>query len=89
MFYTYVLKSTTHNYIYVGMTNCLERRIKQHNLGKEKTTKYYRPFILIHHESFTTRPEAREREKFLKSGCGKEWIKENFSTSGGTVDALA
>ncbi len=89
MFYVYVLESQIRKYIYVGLTNNLERRVNQHNLGKEKTTKPYKPFKLIHYEELKTRPEARKREKFLKSGCGKEWIKNNFSTSGGTVDALA
>lgn len=78
MFYTYVLKSREKNYIYVGLTNNLERRIKEHNSGKQKTTRSYAPFDLIHSEELKTRLKARDREKYLKSGCGKEWIKEKF-----------
>jgi len=75
MFYVYALKSKTRNYIYVGLTNNLKRRIDQHNQGKSKTTKPYRPFTLIHSEVFETRPDARKREIYLKSGIGKEYLK--------------
>jgi putative endonuclease len=78
MFYTYILKSRIKNYIYVGLTNNLQRRVNQHNSGKEKTTSPYKPFDLIHFESFNTRTEARAQEKYFKSGCGKEWIKNNL-----------
>jgi len=57
------------------LTNNLVRRVKQHQEGKEKTTNPYRPFEIILVEEYKTRKEAREREKYLKSGAGKEWIK--------------
>ncbi|TAM99842.1 MAG: hypothetical protein EPN39_05595 [Chitinophagaceae bacterium] len=44
MFFVYALKSLSRNYIYVGMTNSLERRLKEHNEGRNKSTKPYRPF---------------------------------------------
>ncbi len=75
MFYTYALKSLSRNYIYVGLTNDLERRINEHQTGRNKTTKPYRPFQLIYTETHTTRQEAREREKYLKSGIGKQSLK--------------
>lgn len=78
MFFVYVIKSLSKNYIYVGLTSNLENRVKQHNVGKEKTTKPYSPFELIHSEVFETRISARLREKQLKSGSGKEWIKNEF-----------
>ncbi len=78
MFYTYVLKSRNKNYIYVGISNNLERRVREHNLGRETTTRAYKPFDLVHSEKFETRLEARSRAKYLKSGCGKEWIKKKF-----------
>lgn len=77
MFYVYVLSSTIQKYIYVGLTNDLKRRIGQHNNGKERTTRAYKPYTCIHTEEFETRTQARIREKYLKSGIGKEWIKEN------------
>jgi len=75
MFFVYAIKSQTRNYIYVGLSENIEVRIRQHNAGHERTTKPYRPFTLIHQESFSTRPLARKREKFLKSGAGKEFLK--------------
>ncbi|MBF0490456.1 MAG: GIY-YIG nuclease family protein [Candidatus Omnitrophica bacterium] len=75
MYFVYVLKSEQRNYIYVGLTNDLERRIKQHQEGKSSTTRSYRPFVLVLTEKSELRLEARNREKYLKSGSGKEWIK--------------
>ncbi|MBK8497060.1 MAG: GIY-YIG nuclease family protein [Chitinophagaceae bacterium] len=75
MFFVYAIKSTVRNYIYVGMTNNLDRRLNEHNNGENRSTKAYRPFILIYSDSFKTRIEAREKEKYLKSGIGKEYLK--------------
>lgn len=68
MFTTYAIQSTIRKYIYVGMTDNLERRIDEHNRGKNRSTKAYKPFVLIYTKSFETRLEAREHEKMLKSG---------------------
>jgi putative endonuclease len=74
--YVYILKSVSRNYIYVGISCDVERRILQHQNGYEKTTKPYRPFKTILIEKYDSRIEARKREKYLKSGCGKEFLKE-------------
>lgn len=76
MCYIYAISSINKKYIYVGFTNNLERRLKQHNLGYEKTTKPYLPFILIYTETCDSRIEARIREKYWKSRIGKEKLKE-------------
>lgn len=57
------------------MTIDLEERIERHNKGKEKTTRPYKPFELIYSERKETRIEAREREKYWKSGVGKEQLR--------------
>jgi len=75
MYYTYTISSTIKSYIYVGISNNPERRISEHNKGKERTIKPYRPFKTLLIEEFKTRSEARKREKYLKSGCGKEYLK--------------
>jgi len=75
MFYVYAIKSETRNYIYVGLTNNLERRIAEHNNGENRSTKAYKPFILIFSEQHETREKARSKEKYLKSGVGKEFLK--------------
>ena len=75
MFYVYAISSNRRKYIYVGITNNLHRRIDEHNKGYNKTTRTYRPFKLILAEQFKTRSAAREREKYLKGGFGKEFLK--------------
>lgn len=76
MFYVYAIKSLKHNRIYVGMTVNLDKRLKEHNQGKTRSTKYYIPWKIIYFELCKTRIEARNREKYWKSGCGKEQLKE-------------
>jgi putative endonuclease len=75
MFTVYAIKSNKRKYIYVGLTQNLDRRLDEHNGGRNKSTKPYRPFKLIYSEKFDTRLEARRREKFLKGGSGKEFLK--------------
>ncbi|MBP9103514.1 MAG: GIY-YIG nuclease family protein [Chitinophagaceae bacterium] len=75
MLFIYAIKSLSRNYLYVGMTNDLERRIAEHNNGENKSTKAYRPFKLIYSETFPDRISARAKEKYLKSGIGKEFLK--------------
>ncbi len=75
MFYVYAIKSLNRNYIYVGLTDNVERRFGEHQNGKNKTTKPYSPFKIILVEKFPSRNEARKREIFLKSGIGKEFLK--------------
>lgn len=75
MYYGYTIKSLTRIYIYVGLTDNIERRIEQHNKGQNRSTKAYKPFKLIYTEAFKTRKEAREKEIYLNSGIGKEFLK--------------
>ena len=58
------------------MTSNLKERLRRHNSGYEKTTRAYRPFELIYSEDHPTREEARKREKYFKSGIGKEFLKK-------------
>jgi putative endonuclease len=75
MYYVYAIKSLNRNYIYVGLTSNLSRRISDHNNGFNRTTKPYIPFEVIHTEQFNSRIKARLREKYLKSGIGKEYLR--------------
>ncbi|PWN05755.1 GIY-YIG nuclease family protein [Rhodohalobacter mucosus] len=70
MIHVYAIKSLNRNYIYVGMTDELERRLDQHQNGYEKTTRPYRPFKLIYTELHQGRKSARAQEKYLKSAAG-------------------
>lgn len=80
MFTVYVIKSKTHKFRYTGFTTNLRRRLRDHNNGKNKSTKHYRPFVLIYIENCSTRIEARTREKFLKSTRGREYLKDILSS---------
>ncbi len=76
MFYIYAISSIKRNYIYVGLTKDIEQRVLRHNQGREKTTRAYRPFELIYYEQVdNSRVEARKREKYWKSGVGKEQLR--------------
>ena len=75
MYTVYALKSKSRNYIYVWMTNNLERRKKEHNLWRNQSTKAYAPFELIYKENYENRVEARLREKYLKNWCWKEMLR--------------
>jgi len=79
MFFVYSIRSLTKNYIYVGLTDNFDRRFKEHQSGKNKTTKPYKPYEVLLVEQYQTRQEARNREKFLKSGIGKEFLKSIFA----------
>jgi len=76
MFYVYILRSIKDKRKYIGFTNNLIRRIQQHNNGKCIATKNRRPFELIFSEEFETRQEAANKEKFFKTGKGREYIKD-------------
>ena len=78
MFYVYILKSEVDSRFYKGLTSNLERRIKEHNFGKNKSTKAYLPWRLVYFEEFDNRIDARKREKYFKSGQGRNYIKINF-----------
>lgn len=60
------------------MTNDLKKRLEAHNSGKVYSTHRRAPFKLIYYESHTNKFDAAAREKFLKSGWGKNWIKKTL-----------
>ncbi|MDO8549547.1 MAG: GIY-YIG nuclease family protein [Ignavibacteria bacterium] len=76
MFTVYILKSLKDLKRYIGLTENLERRIKEHNTGLVKSTKSRRPLELIHIEGFENKIEAQNREKFYKTGAGREYLKK-------------
>ena len=66
MFYVYLLKSTVKDTTYVGSTNDLRRRFKEHNNGENKSTKKYKPWILVYYEAYKSKSDALNRERKLK-----------------------
>ncbi|EAZ81823.1 GIY-YIG nuclease family protein [Algoriphagus machipongonensis] len=74
MITVYAISSKVKKYVYVGLTSNLEDRLNRHNSGYERTTRPYRPFDVIFTKGFSTRLEAREFEKYLKTTTGKRKI---------------
>ena len=73
-YYVYVLKSKTANKSYVGFTNDLERRLKEHNAGYSSHTKKYVPWAIAYIEEFGDSQSAIKREKYLKSAAGRRQV---------------
>lgn len=70
----YVLSSCVAKKSYVGFTDNLARRIKEHNSGKSIYTKRYKPWKLIYTEEFENYVDVRKREKYLKSASGRRIV---------------
>ena len=75
MYFIYVLKSLKDNRTYVGYTNNVEERLKKHNSGQVKSTKYRQPLELLFSEEFKTSQEARKKELYWKNGRGRRKLK--------------
>jgi putative endonuclease len=73
-YWVYVLRSSSAPRRYVGQTDDLARRLARHSDGLVLSTAPYRPWRLVHSEHFMTRSEAMRRERFLKSGQGREFL---------------
>ncbi|MEW6100761.1 MAG: GIY-YIG nuclease family protein [Candidatus Omnitrophota bacterium] len=76
MNYVYVLKSLKNGKQYTGVTSKdPQLRLKEHNGGTNSFTRQNRPFQLVYTENFEDEQKARSREKFLKTGQGRRFIK--------------
>ena len=60
------------------MTSNLEKRIRQHNAGYSKSTKPYKPWVLIYSEETADSKSGRKSEKYFKSGIGRELIRNEI-----------
>jgi putative endonuclease len=78
MYYVYVLHSDRDGMFYTGSTNDLKRRLSEHNDGRVGSTVKRRPLRLIYYEACVKESDARAREKYLKSGMGKRYIKNRL-----------
>ena len=75
MYYVYALVNNSYNRIYVGITNKPNQRLNAHNSKHVKSTKAYAPWKRFYLKAVPSRLEARELEKKLKSGQGKEYLR--------------
>lgn len=79
MFTVYILYSFGHDKTYVGYTSNLLFRFHSHNsIATKGWTVRFRPWVVVHAEYLTNKKEAINREKELKSGKGREWIKQSL-----------
>lgn len=83
MFYTYVLLSKKDGKFYIGYTEDLGNRLKQHEAGKVKSTSFRLPIVLIYYECCLNRFDAIKRERYLKTGVGKRYIRNRLKNSFG------
>jgi len=74
----YILKGLSTGKHYIGITNNLDRRLQEHKSGSTKGGQVIGDFKLMHTEEFSDYSSARKREKFLKSGQGRKWFRENI-----------
>jgi putative endonuclease len=78
MFYTYVLQSIKDGKFYTGYTCDLRKRFNEHNSNKVFSTKSRGPFRLIYYEACINKDDAKTREKYIKSGMGKRYLKNRL-----------
>ena len=74
MYYVYLLQSKKDDMLYTGYTNDLRRRLKEHNDKENFSTKSRAPFQVIYYEAYLEKEDAQSREKFLKTGWGRQYI---------------
>ena len=78
MYYVYVLYDGTKNKFYIGSTNNLDRRRKEHNLGKTHTTSRMKEKNLVYYEASLSKTDALRREKQLKTGFGRGYLRNRI-----------
>lgn len=75
-YYVYILYFYKDKGFYIGFSSNLKNRLQDHANGKVTATKSRIPFKLIHYEYFINKKDAEAREEFLKSGHGREQLKQ-------------
>ena len=79
VFYVYVLRSET-DAGYIGFSSNLSKRLRDHENGAAFATSYRGPWKLIYYEAYLERDDARGRERYLKSGSGRRFLKSQLSS---------
>jgi putative endonuclease len=80
MYYVYVIQSNSNKdkQFYTGFTKDLQNRLQEHNTGRVPSTKERGPFALIYYEACLNEQDALAREKYLKSGMGKRYLRNRL-----------
>jgi len=79
MHYVYVLRSVSDHGLYIGYSANLRRRFQQHIKGDSVAASYRGPWKLIYYEGCLEQHDALGREKYLKSGAGRGFLKAQLA----------
>ncbi|MDO8571797.1 MAG: GIY-YIG nuclease family protein [bacterium] len=79
MHFLYILHSLKDGNFYTGITSNLERRMKEHEQGKNFSTASRRPLRLIYYEAYLLKEDAEAREKYLKTSMGRRVIRKQLA----------
>lgn len=78
MHHVYLIQSEPKGKWYIGYTSDLKRRIEEHNNHKNVSTAKESEWKLIYYETYVNKMDALGREKFLKSGSGRGFLKKQL-----------
>jgi putative endonuclease len=78
MFYTYAFYDKIRKIFYIGYTNDLKRRVAEHRCGKTQTTFGMKDKLLVYYEACMSQKDAEDREKQLKTGFGRGYLKKRL-----------
>ena len=82
MYYVYLLKSMIKNWVYIGCTSDLIKRLQEHQLGKCYSTRKYVPLTLVYYEAYSSKEDAYTREQKLKQyGSSLQKLKQRLANS--------
>jgi len=77
-YFVYAIQSQKDGRVYIGLSKNPVSRLKEHNAGETKSTKGFRPWLLIFKETCNSRAEARELEKYYKTSSGRRNLKKKL-----------
>jgi putative endonuclease len=81
MYYVYVLLSLKDNKFYIGFSEDIQKRLADHNAGRNTSTKPRRPLELIYYEAHSSKEDALRREAYFKTTKGKSTLKQMLRTT--------
>jgi putative endonuclease len=75
VFYVYLLRPESDAGFYIGYSANLRKRIQEHKEGFSFATSFRGPWRLIYYEGYVNQEDALGRERYLKSGSGRRFLK--------------
>jgi len=76
VYYVYVLYSKVFDKFYIGFSDNLRERIAKHKKGKTFAGSRLKDFKLVYYEACLSKKDAENRERQLKTGFGRDYLKE-------------